>query len=619
MAQTANPIMDPAYQLLINDPSTGSGISYKITYQELYDNITYHLSIGGPGPNPGKEDFLRLDDLIDVETLVRNSADDSITTNLTKAGYILQAEISLDGDQIKSGDYIYRPVSVSDAIKSNNIDVGTGIGGGSHTTDDFVKLDDLADVIIKSTSTNADGSKKYDVGLGDLLVVTTIDSTAGEGLGYQFENRTLGSILENAPDIVLQLDNLKDVFGVRLITNPLWYEGSTDIPKYFQANPASLTGTPPGYAPEPEDIIQYISGDDIYTSAAYSGAVVDSEGIDWTGTGANAAKIAEGKPVTSTDPKDRLPATPEDGFYYIIGDFGDEIAYADGTQEERGKLYADPKEPGEALDSNTDLEVTDGIVRVATYRDTTFLANSVGDLFVKQAGLLPSNIGISDTGVLYSEIPSSLGFVTTLKVVVTADGTGAHGDTYITLPGGNKLNANQGPGSKEDPENWTGNPGGVPSTGDFYVLQFVEASGTPVTNPDSFPPVNLTWNTAYLANDPTNPAQAPVIVGRDGDMVAFGEIYWNVIGTVNTDTVAQDLQSVTDRGRFTDNAVHVGYTEADSNAVNTASTGAAAVVCKGYADLAGDAVNAYAAGDIAGATLRVNTIDFNFIKPLPTS
>ena len=287
MAQTANPIMDPSYQLLINDPSTASGISYKITYQELYDNITYHLSIGGPGPNPGKEDFLRLDDLIDVETLVRNSADDSITTNLTKAGYILQAEISLDGDQIKSGDFIYKPVSVSSAIKSNNIDVGTGIGGGSHTTDDYVKLDDLIDVKI---SRNSDGPPvDYKVGLGDLLVVTTIDSTAGGGLGYQFENRTLGSILENAPDIVLQLDNLKDVFGVRLITNPLWYEGSTDIPKYFQANPASLTGTPPGYAPEPEDIIQYISGDDIYTSAAFPSAVVDSEGIDWTGTGANAA------------------------------------------------------------------------------------------------------------------------------------------------------------------------------------------------------------------------------------------------------------------------------------------------------------------------------------------
>ena len=322
------------------------------------------------------------------------------------------------------------------------------------------------------------------------------------------------------------------------------------------------------------------------------------------------------KPVTSTDPKDRLPATPEDGFYYIIGDFGDEIAYADGTQEERGKTYSNPPEPG--ADATGSLAITDGIVRVAAFRDTVVQPNSVGDLFVTQGGLLPSNIGISDTGVLYSEIPSSLGFVTTLKVVVTVDGTGEHGDTYVTLPGGNKLNANQGPGSKEDPEDWTGNPGGVPSTGDFYVLQFVEASGTPVTNPDSFPPVNLTWNEAYKAGDPTNPAQAPVVIGRDGDMVAYGEIYWNVIGTVNTDTVAQDLQSVTDRGRFTDNAVHVGYTETDSNTVNAASSGAA-VVCKGYADIAGNAVNAYAAGDIAGATLRVNTIDFNFIKPLPTS
>ena len=218
-----------------------------------------------------------------------------------------------------------------------------------------------------------------------------------------------------------------------------------------------------------------------------------------------------------------------------------------------------------------------GGVRVLQFKDTELEVDAAGDARIKTVGTVPSNIGITDKGVLFSSIPNTLTFLQVIEI----DGSGA--ETFSTVPASGTAvpvagTASSDPGS--DPNKKGGGPGFYttpdkqytdPSVGDFYVIRFTASYDDPVSGPGT---KTLKWRKgdgtgAVDSNDP-NSANGSQPVVEDGDMVAWGGEAWSVIGTVNTTTVAQNLQSVTTRGKTTTIGLELIETELLSN--DTVST-----------------------------------------------
>ena len=79
--------------------------------------------------------------------------------------------------------------------------------------------------------------------------------------------------------------------------------------------------------------------------------------------------------------------------------------------------------------------------------------------------------------------------------------------------------------------------------GAFYVINYTGP------DPDTYSK-KLSWRSYDpSSNTTTNGGSEPIV--ENGDLVAWGGKKWSVIGTVNTDTIAQDLQNVTTRNNFT--------------------------------------------------------------------
>lgn len=220
------------------------------------------------------------------------------------------------------------------------------------------------------------------------------------------------------------------------------------------------------------------------------------------------------------------------------------------------QFYGAPLEPAElandALETIGD-NVKIGGVRILTYKDTRLVDDPVaGGVKVDSVGGTPTNIGITNKGVLYSTIPSTLSFIDTIFIGVGGPEveTFATGGAAVPVgsagpPGG----VAGGPGFHTTPEDATTNP----SVGDFYVVKFVQDNtGTPADDIDN-KVKQLAWRKGTPVTD--NVGSEPFV--RNGDMVAWGGEAWAVIGTVNTETVAQDLQSVTTRGKTTDQGMTI--------------------------------------------------------------
>ena len=91
-------------------------------------------------------------------------------------------------------------------------------------------------------------------------------------------------------------------------------------------------------------------------------------------------------------------------------------------------------------------------------------------------------------------------------------------------------------------------------------------------------------------------------------MIAWSGTRWSVIGTVNTDTVAQDLQSVTDRGNSTTNDVTVK----DLLATNGVVAGTANVIDHET----GAPFTGHKMGDVTSSRVNTNNINFDLFPDL---
>ena len=232
------------------------------------------------------------------------------------------------------------------------------------------------------------------------------------------------------------------------------------------------------------------------------------------------------------------------GWYYAEGKFGDEV-----------KIAGSPT-GNDATDESSDKVIELGAVRVLEYMDSTLdIDGNTGDATINTVGTVPSNIGITPQGVLYSEIPRTL----TFQQVVEIDSSGV--ETFSTIPASGTAvpvaadSSPGGPGFATTPDDEDTNP----SVGDFYVISLDSSFVDPVSGAGT---KTLGWRkgdgdgTAGDATDANAPDGSKPIV-ENGDIVAWGGSSWSVIGTVNTDTVAQNLESVTTRGKTTTKGIEL--------------------------------------------------------------
>ena len=567
------PLMTGTDQLLLNRDST----TFKIAYNAFAENIAYSIIVNPDNNGDPQKGLLSIFDMNDV------LGPDGVLQDNTK--WVLQWDATADGGVNGTGQFILvDPAAAFDqALELDDLENVTG----SATANQFDILQNMVD----SSSTGAsdfrprslqDASDNAKYGLENLfntimpetlftgndapqpgtsvLTLVTVPSSNGVVGDARYALRDVGTILTEIisdPDTELPIDiqDLKNVTGIRV------------TPKL-----ATAPDSDPDYVydlvdPDKEDVLIYLGQGEV------SG-------------------------VPNTDPS-------EAGWYYS----------AVPTQEILpATTHDDDDEDPDTIAIGNRQSYEVGTVLVAKYRDSEFTTHQ-GKNVISVLGTTPSNIGISNKGVLFADIPDTLGFVQTIDIVRDA-GQANDGKLYFDFPA-IEVSA-QGPGNKIAPGTWSATD--LPDTGDFYVIRFVDNSGDPLTSPDSVPASTIAWNDYYdgaggaVAGGGQN---GPDVLVRDGDMVAFGEAYWNVIGTVNTDTVAQDLQSVTDRGDFTTNAIKVGFNETGSNAISANLPGPAVIV-NGLVNIAGGTAEGlgYETGDLAGRRLRVNNIDFATIPAL---
>ena len=263
-----------------------------------------------------------------------------------------------------------------------------------------------------------------------------------------------------------------------------------------------------------------------------------------------------------------VPADWSEGWYYVpqTALTGGDSGVAGGVADDAGSDDAAAQAAGTVFNT--------GAVRIAEFRDTTISIDATGKEVIADAadvGSIPSNLKIHPTtGVLYAEIPNTL----TFKSTVVVDAASAP-----------HFGAVDGPDATSAPAN--------PSLGDFFVY-VLDAAVTTFTN---------TWNGGGSG-----------MVLRNGDMIAYNGTEWVVIGTVNTDTIQQNLQDVTEVGARTDNAIHV----LDSSLTQRTGTGFVAVDGPALVTKAdGSAVTAVD-GDLVAHVLKVGKIDFSMFDDLPT-
>ena len=218
------------------------------------------------------------------------------------------------------------------------------------------------------------------------------------------------------------------------------------------------------------------------------------------------------------------------GWYYAEAKFGDELAVAGVCDTVPAQI--------------ADVVATLGGVRVVDFKETTFKVDNGVTKIDSVPGpgetKTPTNIKITKDGVIYSQIPNTLTFRDVITIDADAVDPGSDPGLETFLSSGDAVPyKTAGPGGPGDAASPTDNTTS-PSVGDFYVIEM--AGGTPLTSK------RLAWRSVSgitITNDGSNP------VVENGDLVAWGGAAWVVIGTVNTDTVAQDLQATTARGDTT--------------------------------------------------------------------
>ena len=562
------------------------GATFKTPFENLAENV---LNLVVDGDNNGENSLIILNDLNDVNTddyiKFRDAAGQPAVVadkrvDRPNAFWLLQyvdSRVSReDGNEQKPGFVL---ADANDFLNS---------GGGS----DVKELNDLTDVTTKIDTAYLPAT----AGDSFLLCVST-PGPSGAGL-YQPRSfsSTVNNIINlgpNAPGdgIQIEIENLVDVNPIFIGTGGQNPDGSDEI------EPARLrlevtddykNGVPNAVkynailAPkEFDDILVYLTGtfsDDVLVDDLVGSGLLDENGdeIDFTNT-----------PLSL-------------GWYYAEN-------ISDGT----GKLEPAGLAGPETIGARPEL----GGVRVLNFVDSTLVDDPAsGGKVVSSIGTTPSNIKITADGVLYSEIPQTLTFGRTIDIVGTATTAGVtdvskikFGYNFDSDPG--DVVPDQGPGAIQSPESWSEtSPVSLPAVGDFYVVQFLDKIDNDVDQnvlEQKQLQAILKWNDYYPLG--ANQTSGPDLYVENGDIVAFGGTQWSIIGSVDTETIAQDLQDVTERGNTTDQGIILN---------NTA-------ISKGL--LVGQPVNVEEPsvlrtepdrGVVATEIIKVNTIDFDFIPDL---
>lgn len=616
------------------------GATFKTPFENLAENV---LNLVLDGDNGGENSLIILNDLFDVSTedyiKFRDSAGQPAVIgnkNLDRADafWLLQyvdSRVSReDGEAQKPGFVL---ADASDFLNS---------GGAS----DVKELNDLTDVTTKIDTAYLPAT----AGDSFLLCVSTPGPT-GAGL---YQPRSLSSTINNIIDlgpnapgdgIQIEIENLVDVNPIFIGTGGQNPDGSDEIEAarlrlevtddYKNGIPNAVKYNAILAPKEFDDILVYLTGttaDDVLVDDLINSGLVDENGdeIDFTNTPLPfgwyyAENISDGtgklEPADVNDATEIVAALDDQGNPNLAGD-------------------STPILPG-GTEEPTHVKL--GGVIVLPNRDATLAQDNVrGDYYLQSEGKVPSNIGITPEGVLYSNIPNTLSFVSVIDIVGSDPTTGTNPTSSIInnkylLGGRVEFGPGvpvqpEGPGDSITKEDWNNDQSlgdiSLPTTGDFYVVRFIDEYDEP-NNPDG---VNyqqakgaakvLKWNDYFDTDPSTNDSGAidadgnpvagtpgPDLLVFNGDIVVFGENSWSIMGTVNTDVVAQDLQSVTDRGFTTTNPIKLmGRTGELNNGlivgqpVNFTAPGAISVLADG--------------GVTATEQLITNNINFDYIKDL---
>ena len=302
--------------------------------------------------------------------------------------------------------------------------------------------------------------------------------------------------------------------------------------------------------------------------------------------------------------------------------------YAENNSEGAGKLeeagLVEPEKVGNEETPNKHVKL--GGVRILKYKDTNLVPDpDNGGMKVGSLGAdrIPTNIGITSDGVLYSTVPSTLTFGQAIDIVgdvsdvdPTLDGVATVDKTFFGYTDdankGDGVVTRSGPGARLTPGTWDPQtPASLPSVGDFYVIRFtprIDTDGNTQLETQSLT-ATLKWNDSYpsSATGPDGSQNGPDLQVENGDLVAFGPQGWSIIGSVNTETIAQDLQDVTERGNFTDQGILLKETSGSKGLLVGTPTNREDLTVR---------TSVPEAGIVSTQSLETNHINFNFIPEL---
>lgn len=576
------------------------GATFKTPFKNLAENVLNLVLEGGPGG----DSLIELHDLLDVDTDLyiktrdtSTGAPSSIASRTTdgvafnSAFWLLQAVNGTVSDESTGGSAKEQFV-LADA-KELFAEIAGDIGNALNK----LELNSLQDVTTRVGGAVDGQFLSHVAGDSILLCVKEADLAVGGLPDYQPRSLkgAVNSLIDlNFDGIEIEIENLVDVNPIFILGGPL--DDPTPFAVRLEVNDDYKNGIPNAkkYLPHNDpkqfdDILVYLTGtatDD-----------VDLSTLDIAG---NDLIDANGDEVTE------ITGLPE-GWYYA-----ENISDGQGKLEPAGLANAD------IIPETVGYNVTLGGVRVLKYKDTTLEDDGeLGGKKVANVGTTPSNIGITTDGVLYSEIPKTLTFGRTIDIIgaATDAGTGVTDVTKVRFAyidnsdDGNQVPV-EGPGALQSPETWTQTPpASLPAVGDFYVIQFVDeldTNGDAVVGGGKQLKATLKWNDSYPLGATQTPG--PDLKVENGDIVAFGGTQWSIIGSVNTETIAQDLQDVTERGNTTDQGIQL----LDGPASKGLVVGRLQNVEDG-GTLEGAVPDA---GVIATKEIRVNEINFDYIRDL---
>lgn len=534
-------IKDSSHFLISQDSAT-----YRVTLTDVANNVADIIFNGGSTGNGG---VIEIGDNFDVATDVYISktnnegkpsetakfgAPNNFTDINTPNKYWMLQWVNgtvngvHDDQNAQEGQFVLRDPEtifreVVDSIGGNITDKLDTI----NTRIDNLELNSLLDV-----QTRADGADDASTPLsstaGDtfLMVADTTKGADGETIGRYKPTSFTKEVQDRIDDgsVTIELENLIDV-------NPEQPAGVLERLEingnWYPGASASVPKYALGGAVEFDDILVYISD--------------PSTQIDGT---------------VATD--------TVAGWFYAEAKFGDSLNPAGISDDSVNAVGQEVQLGGvRILDyKNTELQEVDGITTIKTIPTT---------------GGIPTNIKITADGVLYSEIPNTL----TFRDVITIDDAELEKFSSIAnagpVPVADATTAG-GPGNSAT----AGDPATAPSVGDFYVIQMTGTLSSKQLNWRHGDGSAGLGGSPGLGDDFTN-GSAPIV--EDGDIVSWGGEGWVVIGTVNTDTIAQDLQSVTTRGKHTTIGIELREAGLTSNDTVSSITLGSGVSASGTANM----------------------------------